>query len=369
MKEIIEYVIAVIIIVSIIPFYNMVISSYYTPVSQPVSENTVELYVEAVKYALHRAYLSGNYTVSINEVRELIDEWVEAYVGATVASQYRYYARIYSPITDISVNQTGRVILVKALYNMTLRGVAVSSDGLRGVSIGAGYASSYINNTYVYSLNYSNYPIQSFSAIVAVLESSNVKFVGYWFNDTVRVGAVVNAGQLSVVLDKSMMLQPVNIPQLGSTVNATVYYYTSIGIANYSRTNLYILRWIVFSGSTESCRNYNSTEVNYLATYTSFNATHNIFRLWFFKNEKVVNNCPEYEVPSGTYTYSIPIDFPVSNLLLVTLYDGQRAYPAPTYFTLQEIGYGPPPLDALKYSTWIQVGVFTYLVDIWVWRA
>jgi len=369
MKEIIEYVIAVIIIVSIIPFYNMVISSYYTPVSQPVGENTVELYVEAVKYALHRAYSSGNYTVSINEVRELINEWVETYVGATVASQYRYYARIYSPI-DISVNQTGRVILVKALYNMTLRGVAVSGDGLRGVSIGAEYASSYINNTYVYPLNYSNYPIQSFSVIVAVLESSNVKFVGYWFNDTVRVGAVVNTGQLSIVLDKSMMLQPVNMPQLGSAVNATVYYYTGTSIANYSRTNLDILRWVVFSGSRETCRNYNSTEVNYLANYTSFNATHNIFRLWFFKNEKVVNNCPGYaEVPSDTYTYLIPIDFPVSNLLLVTLYDGRIAYPAPTYFTLQEIGYGPPPLDALKYSTWIQIGIFTYLVDIWVWRV
>lgn len=372
MKEIIEYILTAIIILSVIPFYNMVVSNYYVRTSQQVEEDVTILYADAIKYALQKAYENGNYSLSVNEINMLIDSWIKSYVGNTTSSQYSYYARIYSAITNISVDGANKKIIVKTLYNMSLQLALISSDGLSSISTRINFATSVNNtdNTYIYIVDYSGYIIRSFSAIIAILESSNVKFVGYWFNNTMNTGSIINMNnQLAIV--NSRVINAADIPGMGKVANATLYYYSSNTVSNYSRKVFNITRWIVFSGNNPSCSNYNISEVNYLANYTNYNSSHVMYKLWMYRNDLVENKCSGFsEVQAGRYNYVYQIDFPVTNLLLVTLYDGKGnvAY-APAYWHSQEIGHGPPPLNARKTYFWIEIGIFTYMVELWVWRV
>lgn len=362
MKEIIEYVLAVVIILSIIPFYNMVATQFYTPSKPSGFTESTDILVSAVKQAFIDAYNRGNISVELPDVVDSLRQLIEKY-AAPILGDYYYYVRIYSPINMI-VDTVNRQVVVSSPYNMTTYLLLVSWNGRESISVnltaptpgGAGFT---------YRYNYSSLRFKNFSTIVAVSGYGNTWFIGYWLNTSSTMGYVISDPSMNLAIVASKKLN--NISFYGFTgCNTTLYYFTTQELKNYtsSWTNI---TW-EFSSSYYY---YNITETRYLSRIEGlYNATLYKYTVYLVKGWEFHN------VSSGTdkiqeieYNYS-RIAYPVYNIVLATIYDNSsNLIYAPAYRGEYVATNAPvkPPNDAAEASFTITIGMFTYQGELYIW--
>jgi len=382
LKEIIEYILAFIIITSIIPVYNMMMNTYYRPTLRYPQANVVEVYANAVTQALNTAFSRGNLTPEIPELYQGILSDIAAIVGQTVFNMYGFNATVYSAIT--SVNVTGNNVTVSTLYNGTLTLLLVYGDGSWS-TVSKSQSDSYdpATNLFTYSFITPTTP----NAVAAVLESPTARFVNYWLRNASSTAYLfTQSGNLRLVVDSGLLstLKPFNHPNFSRVYNTTLIYYADKNFGNYTSTYYETLIWGVFNPGGSDEVTLNQSRIGYYSNVSgSFNSTSLVLRVFAGESYVTVNEtCMWTNLTStsgSTYTCDSPvyvgnwvntkeICLPISNLLMVLLYDGANSIPAPVYRGYISIGQPPPASGYSESVFYIRLGIFDYIVDLKVWQ-
>ncbi|MCI4462526.1 MAG: hypothetical protein JHC12_06225, partial [Thermogladius sp.] len=279
MREIIEYILAFIIIASIIPVYNIMVNIYYRPTVRYPQANVVEVYANAVAQALNKAFSRGNLTPEIPELYQGILSDIASLVGQTVFNMYGFNATVYSAIT--SVNVTGNNIAVGTLYNGTLTLLLVYGDGSWS-TMSKSQPDSYdpATNLFTYSFTTTTTP----NAVVAVLESPTARFVNYWLrNSSSAAYLFTQSGNLRLVVDSGLLstLKPFNHPNFSRVYNTTLFYYADKNFGNYNSTYYESLIWVVFNHEDGDVVTLNQSSIGYYSSVSgSFNSTSLVLRVF-----------------------------------------------------------------------------------------
>jgi len=363
LKEVIEYILAVVIVLSIIPFYNIVATQFYTPSKPSGFAESTDILVSAVKQTFIDAYNRGNISVELPDVVDSLRRSIERY-AAPILGDYYYYVRIYSPI-NVTVDTVKRQVAVSSPYNLTTYLLLVSWNGQESISVKLtnpkqGEAG------FIYEYNYSSLRFKNFSTIVAVSGYGNTWFIGYWLNTSSTMGYIISDPSRNLAIAASRKLNDISF--YGFTgCNTSIYYFTTQELKNYtsSRTNI---AWH-FEGSNYY---YNITETRYLSRIEGlYNATLPKYTVYLVKGwefHSVISGRDSLQERS--YNYS-SIAYPVYNMVLATIYDNSsNSIYAPAYRGEYVVTNAPvkPPNDATKASFTITIGMFTYQGELYIWR-
>lgn len=371
MKEVVEYILAILIILSVLPFYNMVVSQFYTP-EKTVSAGTdiSEVFTTIVQKVLADAFNQGNLTLEVSEIKESLEKAVESYAGS-LAGEYYYYARVYTPL-NITVDPVGRVITVTSLFNATIRILAVSLNGSSSIVVEP--VLSKTGGVYMYTYNYTTSPVKSFSAIIAVGEQGAVRFIGYWLNSTEGYTISDSTRRLLVLAPSNITLNTTSFYNF-TGVNTTLYYLASSTLANYTSSKTNITWNMKFSGGIPVEVHYNITETRYMADESKqqYNSSLKKYEVYLVKGRTYYR----YERGQTWLVESVSsiedIYAPIYNAVLVSLVslsDGSKTIQAPVYRNTYILTNAPgsPLPQATRVSSYITIGAFTYMLELWVWR-
>lgn len=366
MKEIVEYVLAVLIVLSIVPFFNMVVTQFYTPEKSIGYSGVSDLLISIIKQAFTDMYNYGNISIELTDIKAGLENMIKKYAGS-MYDEYYFYARIYTPL-NITVDSGSNRVIVSSPYNMSTLLLLVSlnstvSYNVMPTAVEAG------GSVFNYIFNYSQLPVKSFSAIIAVSGYGSTWFIGYWLNITVEKGYVISDTNRNLaVIARDIGLNTTSF--YGFTgYNTTLYYFTGKAVMNYtsSWTNI----------SWEFVQNnyikYNITETRYMSYINSrYNGTLYVYNVYLVKGWSYYM----YSYNNGRITLVdtgreyLGINYPLYNIVLVSIYDGGKTVSVPVYSNVYEVSntVNPPPQDVNRISSYIRIGMFTYIVDLWSWR-
>jgi hypothetical protein len=376
LKEIIEYILAFIIITSIIPVYNIMVNTYYRPTLRYPQANVVEVYANAVTQALNTAFSRGNLTPEIPELYQGILSNIAAVVGQTVFNMYGFNATVYSAIT--SVNVTANNVTVSTLYNGTLTLLLVYGNGSWS-TMSKSQPDSYnpTTNLYTYSFTTPTTP----NAVAAVLESPTARFVNYWLKNASSAAYLfTQAGNLRLVVNSGLLstLKPFNHPNFSTVYNTTLLYYAGKNFGNYNSTYYESLIWVVFNPRGSDVVTLNQSSVGYYSKVSgNFNSTSLVLRVFEGESYVTVNKTCSWTgstyacgspVYVGSWVNTRDISLQISNLVMVLLYDGANSIPALVYRGGISIGQPPPTSGYSESVFYIRLGIFDYIVDLKVWQ-
>ncbi|ADV64600.1 hypothetical protein [Desulfurococcus mucosus] len=367
MKEVVEYVLAVLIVLSILPFYNMVATQFYTPTKGRGTVAVGDIFVSAVSLAFRDAYNNGNTSIEVAEVRSSLDSLIRRYAGSAY-DEYYYYARLYSPI-NVTLDPTGRTVTVYSPFNMTTYLLLVSWNGAASISLQLNPVKA--GDVFKYTYNYSALSFKGVSVAVAVSGYGSTWFIGYWLNESSTMGYIVAApgGLLTVLADRNAGLKPTSFYNY-TGFNSTIYYVATQGLANYTRSWTNITIKMIVSGDIVSYMEYNTTETMYLGEKKTYNSSMDAYTLYLAKGRSywVYSEGRSRLVENATEKASV--NYPIYNMVLATIYDGARVIYAPAYRNNYTVTNAPehPPGDADRVSSYVTIGMFTYMVDLWSWR-
>ncbi|MGC8954077.1 MAG: hypothetical protein ACP5N5_05110 [Desulfurococcus sp.] len=366
MKEIIEYMLAVLIILSIVPFYNMVVTQFYTPEKSIGYSEVSDLFVSIINQVFIDMYNYGNISIELTDIKASLENIIKKYAGS-IYDDYYFYARIYTPL-NITVDPGSSRVIISSPYNMSMLLLLVSLNGTVSynampTATGAG------GNVFNYIFDYSKLPVKSFSAIIAVSGYGSTWFIGHWLNTTVEKGyAISDTNRNLAVIARDIGLKATKFYNF-TGYNTTLYYFTGKAIMNYTSS------WTNISWQFVQYNyiRYNITETMYMSRINGrYNETLYMYNVYLVKGRNYTiyyyNNGTTKPVES-TYEYS-SISNPVYNMVLVSIYDGAKTISVPIYSNVYEVSntVNPPPQGGSKISSYIRIGMFTYMVDLWSWR-
>jgi len=367
LKEIIEYILAVVIVLSIIPFYNMVATQFYNPSKPSSFTESTDILVSAVKQAFIDAYNRGNISVELPDVVDSLRQSIEKY-AAPILGDYYYYVRIYSPI-NVTVDTVKRQVVVSSPYNLTTYLLLVSWNGRESTSVKLTTPTSG-EAGFTYKYDYSSLRFKNFSTIVAVSGYGSTWFIGYWLNTSSTMGYVISDPSRNLAIAASKKISDISF--YGFTgCNTSIYYFTTQELRNYtsSWTNI---TWYFYRGSYYYIMYYNITETVYLSRIEGlYNASLYRYTVYLAKGWEFHNvTSGRDSLQERRYNYS-SITYPVYNVVLVTIYDSfNNLIYAPAYRGEYVVTNAPvkPPNDAARTSFTITIGMFTYQGELYIWR-
>jgi len=369
LKEVVEYVLAGIIILSIIPVYDYIVNNLYTPPDITVDYSLLNTLALRIKDVLEEQFVYGNASSPIFS----FDKYVEERLGY-ILSGYAYRVEVVSSsIKSIALDESANTLLVETVEPGTLNLFLIvsGSSGLGFVNVTvSSYSSRLVNGTYTYTVSLTSYGVQADSLlyVVAVLETTSYKYIGYLkASDLVQeVGFTDNAGVAAVVIPSNSASEPV--------INTTlVFYAESLFYAYSNATYTGLLRVtgnsLVLRNNTVQYQLVNSTQLSYSGRfYTIYNLTllvdQRIIRIRFRGDgtgtvEDISRN-----------TYRNGIESPLYNLLLAVFRDSSgRVYVARWYPHSVVFGKSiPRDLPFTKITLVLKLGLFDYSVTVYLWR-
>ncbi|WP_434731127.1 hypothetical protein WLZ34_05945 [Thermogladius sp. KZ2Tp1] len=376
MKEIVEYVLAFIILLSVIPVFNMMVNVYYKPLVKAPQTNVVDIYATAVSLALSNAFSSGNLTPELPELYNSIVNYVNSAVGETIYSRYGFNATVSSGVTAVTVS--GGSLVVKTLYNGTLAVLLVfKGGGWSTLSKASPDAFDPSSGTYTYTFTLQSTP----QAVVAVLESSSARFVNYWFQDpSASAYLYSSSGNVMLAVSNSVLstVMAYNHPNFSTVYNTTLLYYANNTFNAYSSTYYEPLVWVVFYPGRYDNVTLNRSSIGYYSRPAgAWNSTYSTLRTFVGETHVTVNLTCQWV--SGNYYCSNPVYvsswagtrdlvLPISNLVMVVVYDGSNSIPAPVYRGAFSVGERPPSSGYWETTYYVRLGLFDYVVDLKVWQ-
>lgn len=368
MKEIIEYLLAILIILSFIPLYNMLSTTYYVPRIATGLETISYSFEEALKYVLLYGFSIGNYTQGVTEVSETLNSTLTSYLNPFIQGGYGVYAKIYTPIQEINVTPYSS-ISVASIYNLSTTILLIDKNGRNALVVPSIYDGPTPDGLHRFKVALYNLTIKDPGVVIVVQESKNNRFIATRVAPGMVTGDPINIDGLTVITPGNN-LTPVTVPGINGTLhNATIYYYTPPSFGQYLTSTYNVTEWIVFSaGGTIISRPYNITTISYYGSSINWNTTHVAYKILNVR----VDVKREYirgqgDFIRGNYTYVNRLTTPLYNLLLVSLFDNTRSVFIPIYPNEWVFGETPPPQATTRYSN-IRIGMFDYLIEIKVWR-
>jgi len=368
MKEIIEYLLAILIILSFIPLYNMLSTTYYVPRIETGVETVSYSFEEALKYVLLYGFSIGNYTQEVTEVNQALNSTLTSYLSPFIQQGYGVYAKIYTPIQEINVTPYSSVT-VSSIYNLSTTILLVDKNGVNTLVAPLVYDGQTPEGLYRFKISLYNLTVKNPGVVIVVQESRNNRFIATWIAPEMVKGQPINIDGLTVVTPINNLTH-VNVPGVNGTLyNATILYYTPPTFGQYTTSTYNITEWIAFSArGTILSRSYNISTISYYGAPILWNTTHVAYKILSVR----VDVKREYirgqgDFIHGNYTYMNILTSPLYNLLLVSLFDNNGSVFIPIYPNEWVFGETPPPQATMRYSN-IRIGMFDYLIEIRVWK-
>ncbi|MEZ0393803.1 MAG: hypothetical protein ABWK00_01975 [Desulfurococcaceae archaeon] len=372
MKELVEYVLAALVIISAIPIYNAIVSSLAGPPQGAggVDPNVLASVQEAVGRALAAAYVAGNLSPLLPWGIDYLRNLTYSLAGSSLPPGYGLYVSVYTPIVGATLN--GSALTALAAENGTMRALLVYSDGSSSASSATGSPAP--SGYYAFKFDVAN--ASGLAAAVLVLESGAARYLYYYLPEGTGLCAPLSInGTMGLLCGSS-----------APAMNATLFYYSggAPGYGNYSSLSYVALVNATLGGPTfVQSIYYNVSDVRYSAVGTGrpYNSTHSYYLVRMNRLDTMYANSSctwsnalnDYICSKrsrvGSYAYSFEIGYPVANLVLLYVNaTGYRAV-APTYFAGLSYGDRAPPGAAAASSTfYVRLGSFDYLVRVTVWR-
>ena len=436
MKEIIEYILAALIIISVIPVITYVENTVYAPRPRGVEPIVQVLFANKIFNTINQIFETGNLTLFQPSIFNTI-------IAQELSSYSDYGYNITIKPYAIKIDEVGWTINVTSMYNGTISLLVVSTGlAIRTVNTPRNIILLQ-NNTYKYVFANPFSPIYTLM-VVAVLDIGTAKFIDYKI-----VSNNVNKLSLVNINGKVYLLAPttLNTPLTTSPGQAIIcyydpatknyYYYGSINynyissISYYRAPNYF---WGTLYNTTTKYTEYSRIkyDVIYAGTLALYGNTYNMFGLYSYTNQttgyfdgryyftgSVVTNTvstytttvintvtyqigwwitytstttlpveanvtvtypkitsttltssstTSYITSSATATY--PIYYPLLNVVAILVVDSSgNVYVALPYFAYLAAGSTIPrnwPVSHEAY--WFRVGMFTYYVQITIWR-
>lgn len=292
MKEIIEYILATLIIVSIIPVYNYVMSTIYSPPEIRVEETTVYSFADQVIPLLYDACLYGNLSSPLIDLTSLIKNKLPY-----ITDKYGFHIEmISSGVTSIVVD-TSIKIYTSMQGNVTI--LMIYNDGsvynvsLTEPTIDLG------NGTYIYE--YVPDDINSIVFIASVLDTGLYRFINYYDNGVVKVYLGNYNGSLTI-LSRQGAISFYTLPDN--------YYGLPITIISYNNKWFEASEDVVKYGSIEGFEGYGMGWEGFFNIYIWYDVVYDSRTIRYFGlyNETITIDDKQYDLVSIDLVYNYTID-------------------------------------------------------------
>jgi|GEM_PF-3554085 len=403
MKEIIEYILAGIIIVSFIPLYTVINTSLYNPPPRRIDPNVMVLYSSTIEDVLNKLISTNNFTPALVDIVDLVRQRV----GEDVYREYGFHVRIVSwGIVNITLHSDFISVYTRDLGNVT---VLIIKNDLTSNTYLITQPTIIYNRQgiYRYDLYISTSDV---IIVVAVLETGITRYIDYYIDDDIYKTYILNInGKVYVLNDLSNGAMAKESYGGYQVVDAYLYYYTKLNFSVYRHlhfvhsidTTIYIYRcsssycpgfrknitpviytdtdyYIIYDGTvTLNGKTYEKLYLSslvYEENYTEIWQKKDRYGGWCWYSE-VCDYCTEeyylYDrIFRGDAIRLHEIESPLYNAVLILLKDDAgRLYVATFYHYEVEFGDTVPrdwQTDSLIYI--MRIGMVDYEVILTIWR-
>ncbi len=381
-KEIIEYLLAALVIVSVIPIYNVIITRYYAPPPKSIEPLTLYYYVESINNALYTLANQGNLTPEIISFNEVLNQ----YMG-NLSRDYGYNVEIISDgIVNISLSINSLKIITSDKGNLSILIVYYNLSYETYTLPKPNYT---VGHNYVYEIT--GLDASDIIAVAALLETGVARYYDDWVSDTIYKAYIINInGEVNVLIPTNYP-KPTTFDYQGyDVINTSIYYYSQQSYYRYNylwyryvKDAYYYVNW--WTGEPYRKILYvNESEVNYLAedigTISINNNNYYVFKPcvfhWerqYYEDWRYIGNVWElyrrrpYLPP---YLEIHSLSFPIYNSVFIILLDtAGNIYVARPYRHSMFFGEDIPsdwPVITTNYL--IRLGMVDYNIKVTVWR-
>lgn len=369
MKEIIEYILAGLIIISTIPIYDYIVNNLYSPPDLTVDYSLLNLFTQYFTSIVEKPFLHGNSSSPIFS----FEKYLEAKLGY-ILSGYRYSVEVSSAsLARVFFNTTTSNIVVETLEPGKINILVLYRDVgkliFKNTSISS-FSYKTINNTYIYVINTASLGItnpNNMIYITAVLETPSYRYINYYLfeNRARKIYFVENNNKIAIAAPSSL-------------INTTIL---NASIVFYNQGEYFCLNRSIYEEPRKITGNiieFYEVELNYIFENTGNisidSVSYRIFDLLLLVRENItrIRIRPDYEeVETTISTRKINVFTPIYNLVLALLYDNRgNVYLAEWYPHKLVFGYNiPRDLPVSRISVVSRIGMVDYLVTIYMWRS
>jgi len=239
LKEVIEYILAGLIIASFIPLYITINVNMYNPPPKRMDPNIMVLYSNVIEEVLNELITSNNFTPEIIDIASIVRERV----GSDVYKDYGYHVRIVSwGVVNITLYSDHVSVYTRDLGNLT---VLIIRNDLSSESYYLETPSKtyYRNALYRYDI-YTD--TSTIIAVAAVLETGITKYIGYYIADGIHRIYLLNLGNRLYIVNN-----------IGENGNIATRYYANHYIVDtylyyYTRRNMSVYRHLYYVHSIDT---------------------------------------------------------------------------------------------------------------------
>lgn len=377
MKELVEYILATVILASSLVAYNFIMDTMSAPPDVVVDPTLLSLLSTQIKDLLEAPVLHGNSSSPFFSFEKYLNQEL-----GYILKDYAYRIEVVSGgITEMTYDNTSKNITIKVVEPGTLNLLLINQTPTGFTIVNTTVANyAYANGAYFYTINISSLGVGNLLYAVAVLETPSYRYIDY-----LPIGNVVEAnfteynGLVAVAL-------PSNITT-DTSFNTTIVYYGNMTYEVVdSRTLIEIIEIVnetqsqgqgkgqgqgnrvTFSNETISyVLNNRDADVNNYRVYEL-----DVVKYTNITTIKIEGNSGKYSSNSTTLSpISDPVESPIYNLLLVVFRDSSgKIYVARWYPYSLTIGSNiPGEFPYSKLSFYARLGYFDYWVTVYLWRV
>lgn len=377
MKELIEYVLAALIIVSFIPIFDVIVTDF-SRTNPPIIESSTLVYMSSgIRDVLTNISSQGNFTPQLVDIAEAISSRLN------ISRNIGYNVRIVSSgVSKINVQDNNIQVYTtspgKLYVCIVYNDLSYSNYQLYKPT------TTLANATFLYTITP---PRTDIIAVSAILETGVARYIGYWISDNIYEAYAYNVNNTVTIAIPDTVPQPNYYTVSGlEAIDAILIYYTQGHFYNYSIASgsfIVNLTWFQYYSYYRGSGYYKQYFSRYIASYydqtTIDGITYSLHKLQNYVEKDT--HYIRYEYYSGNliiYSDSIVgtesrffnIQYPIYNLVFIFLRDADNNI----YYTIiypHELSIGEPiPSNWVTYKTTItaRIGMVNYDIIITVWR-
>jgi len=362
-KELVEYILATVILASSLVAYNFIMDTMSAPPDVVVDPTLLSLLSTQIKDLLETQVLHGNSTSPFFSFEKYLNQEL-----GYILKDYAYRIEVVSGgITEMTYNDASKTITVKVVEPGTLNLLLVNQTPTGFTIVNTTVANyAYANGAYFYTINVSSLGVNNPIYAVAVLEIPSYRYIDY-----LSIGNVteVNFAEYNGIVTVAL---PSNITS-DRTFNTTIIYY---GNMTYEVANSKIL--IETTGTQGDNVTFSNKTISYILNKTAdVNYEGNNYKVYELDVGKYTNTTTiklhpsPYLIGSTTTISSDPVESPIYNLLLAVFRDSSgKIYVARWYPHALTIGSNIPGESPYsKLTFYARLGYFDYWVTVYLWRV
>ncbi|ABN70564.1 hypothetical protein Smar_1475 [Staphylothermus marinus F1] len=377
MKELIEYVLAALIIVSFIPIFDVIVTDF-SRTNPPIIESSTLVYMSSgIRDVLTNISSQGNFTPQLVDIAGAISSRLN------ISRNIGYNVRIVSSgVSKINVQDNNIQVYTtspgKLYVCIVYNDLSYSNYQLYKPT------TTLANGTFLYTIIPSRTDI---IAVSAILETGVARYIGYWISDNIYEAHAYNVNNTVTIAIPDTVPQPNYYTVSGlEAIDAILIYYTQGHFYNYSIASgsfIVNLTWIQYYSYYWGAGYYKQYFSRYIASYydqtTIDGITYSLHKLQNYveKDTHYIlyeyysgNLIIYYDSIVGTESRFFNIQYPIYNLVFIFLRDADNnIYYAVIY--PHELSIGEPiPSNWVTYKTTYtaRIGMVNYDIIITVWR-